>query len=124
MKYMMYAFLFVCFITNSIFADGPTIANSLEDAMMEAEMTKQKIVAVFSAGWCGPCNQLKKDLANNLSILDECIYVRIDIDARKDLKQSYGVRTIPDIRIIENGFQIKRKVGYNNIKELEKWLKN
>lgn len=124
MKYYIYSLFLFMISLSPIFADGPTIANSLEDAMMEAEMTKQKIVAVFSATWCGPCNQLKKDLANNLNILEDCIYVRIDIDQRRDLKRSYNVRTIPDIMIIENGFQTKRKTGYNNLKDFHNWLKN
>ena len=66
--------------------------------------------------------KLDKDLENNPKILDNYIYVYIDIDKQNYLKETYDVRIIPDIMVIENGFQIKRKTGYNNLEELQKWL--
>lgn len=123
MKYYLWI-ICILFLINTTLGMGPTKVVEFEDAYVESQHTKQKIIAVFGASWCGPCVQLKKDLEDHPEIIDDYIYVYIDIDKRIDLKKEYNVRIVPDFMIIESNIEIKRKIGYNSIKELETWLKN
>lgn len=122
MKKYLYTILILGWI-NSIFAAGVLKVPQLEDAYAESQNSKQKIVAVFGAEWCGFCKKLDQDLTDNPGILDDYIYVYIDIDERKDLKKEYRVKNIPDIMILENGIEIKRTVGYRGLDKFNDWLK-
>lgn len=108
--------------TASVFAAGPTKVIEFEDAYVEAQQTKQKIIVVFSADWCGACNKLKTDLNDNPSVIDNYIYVEIDIEDRIDLKKEYNVNKIPDIMILHKNIELKRRVGYKNLTEFKIWL--
>jgi thiol-disulfide isomerase/thioredoxin len=101
---------------------NPTVVKELEDAYAESQNTKQKIVAVFGAEWCGSCKKLHKDLMDNPKVIEDCIYVYIDIDTRIDLKKNYDVNKVPDIMILDKNVEVKRRVGYKNLEEFKKWL--
>ena len=113
--------VFLFLMLSSTFV-APTIVKELEDAYAESENTKQKIVAVFGADWCGACKKLHKDLMDNPKVIDNCIYVYIDIDVRKDLKKNYAVGKVPDIMVLDKNVEIKRRVGYKNLEEFKEWL--
>lgn len=86
------------------------------------EKIKKDIVLVdFYATWCGPCKMLglvleKFDDENIVPIL------KLDVDEAKDVAEKYKVFTIPTLIIFENGKEIKRKVGYQSLDELRKWV--
>lgn len=121
MKYYLWIIYFL-FLINTTLGMGPTKVKEFEDAYVESQNTKQKIIAIFGASWCAPCSQLKKDLSDYPSIIDNYIYVYIDIDKRADLKKEYDVKIVPDIMIIESNIEVKRKIGYSNLKEFQSWL--
>ena len=122
MKKYVYSIIYWVSLINIGFSAGPNRVPQLEDAYAEAQNTKQKIVAIFGADWCGFCKQLDKDILDNPTVLDNYIYVYINIDERSDLKKEYDVKNIPDIMILHNGIEKKRKVGYKGLDKLKKWL--
>jgi thiol-disulfide isomerase/thioredoxin len=114
-------FWLLFFFCGSVCA-APTIVKELEDAYAESQNTNQKIVAVFGADWCGACKKLDKDLRDNPKVIEDCIYVYIDIDVRTDLKKNYSVGKVPDIMILDKNVEVKRRVGYKNLEEFKEWL--
>jgi len=116
---MSLTILFFLLVSTTLLS-APTVVKELEDAYAESENTKQKIVAVFGADWCGACKKLHKDLMDNPKVIDNCIYVYIDI--RKDLKKNYAVGKVPDIMVLDKNVEVKRRVGYKNLEEFKKWL--
>ena len=48
--------------------------------------------------------------------------LKLDVDEAKDVAEEYKVFTIPTLIIFENGKEIKRKVGYQSLDELRKWV--
>lgn len=122
---LQYVLIFILTVTigsNCLAANPPIYVDNLNDAMLLSKEISKEIVVIFSAEWCGHCRQLKKDIENNSSILEDKIVCIIDISKEKNLSRKYKVKNIPDCRIIKNNIEIKKTIGYSGIDEFKKWL--
>lgn len=108
---------------NSLYAQGPSIVNSLEDAMALSESTKMPTLVIFGAEWCGYCTGLKNDINNGElnKELDSYIICYIDVDKNKDVKKEYKVRNLPDSRILKNKIETEKITGYEK-NRYKKWI--
>jgi thiol-disulfide isomerase/thioredoxin len=68
-----------------------------------------KQVLYFTATWCGPCQQIKPQMEQLLSIMP----IRfIDVDRDKTAVDKYGVRNVPTVIVIDQtGTVTGRLVG-------------
>jgi thioredoxin 1 len=74
-----------------------------------------KALLKFSASWCAPCKVLSKTLGG----VDIGVpVIEVDVDAHPDLAQQYSVRGIPTCVVVENGEEIKRKVGIMSLAQV------
>ena len=67
-----------------------------------------KKILYFSAAWCGPCKTLGPIME---SASGQVNYQKVDVDDNPELSTKYGVRNIPTMVLVENGVEIRRKVG-------------
>ncbi len=94
---------------------------TLTQANFEKEILNQKgrILVDFNASWCGPCQMIGitlEELSDKFSISS------VDIDENPELAEKYEVSAIPCLILFEDGKEIKRNVGIQSKKFLEKWL--
>ena len=115
---------FIITLSNTGLCDSFYIYDSLEDAVIISQNTKQPILVVFTADWCKFCNVMKKDIENNITDFDDYIICYVNSEKRSDLAKEYRVKTIPDYFVLKNNIEIKRKVGYSNYMNLTQWLNN
>lgn len=120
-KTILYATIILFSIINSV-CFSYTQVPSLEDAYAESQNTGQAIVVIFGADWCKFCKNLDRDIKDNTDILDDYIYVYVNIDDRTDLKTEYKVKTIPHCIVLENNIETKKKIGYKGITDFRNWI--
>lgn len=102
--------------TNAYVAD-------LNVALRLSQETKQNVLVVFSAEWCGYCSSLKKDLID-LKGLENKILCIIDVDDNKKLARQYKAKTLPTSVLINSDEQeLSRLSGYEKI-SYQKWLQS
>jgi thioredoxin 1 len=78
-----------------------------------------KVLIKFSASWCSPCKVLTSIIENNPPAIP---LVEIDIDEDYELAAKYKVRGVPTLIVVENGEEIKRKVGLITAVQLKQFI--
>lgn len=99
------------------------INNDYETTKAIAKETNMPILLIFSADWCGYCQQLKKDLPN-IEDMDRYIVCIMDIEANPEFKEKMGIRSLPTSIIINQNTnnEMSRKTGYK-ASEYSRWLR-
>ncbi len=90
----------------------------LEKDNFDEEIKNKKILVDFYADWCGPCRMM----GDVLEKIDGIDILKVNIDKFDDLSQKYGIMSIPNLIIFENGEPIKNQVGFINEDELKKFI--
>jgi len=128
MKYLSLVILLTCMfisaVANAQVSETSYVINDdYETARVLAKETNMPILLIFSADWCGYCQQLKKDLSN-IEDIDRYIVCIIDIEANPDFKAKMGVKSLPTSIIINqiNNNEMSRKTGYK-APEYSRWLR-
>ena len=86
------------------------------------ELTKSDFILVdFFANWCGPCKML---IPNLEELSKEYNILKVDVDKFEALAREYKIMSIPALYLFKNGKVIDKKIGYQELEELRKWLKS
>ena len=100
--------------------------DDFEQAKKMAVATNKIIVVDFWATWCGPCKKMDVDVWSNtevLKVMDDFIFVKIDIDRNRELATKYGVNSIPNIFILDSfGKKLESNNGYMSQRETLSFL--
>ena len=88
------------------------------------ELLRKGLVLVdFNATWCGPCRQLKPILEEYSKENSALKIVSIDVDEYPELSKEYGIMTIPNLKLMKDGFIIKEHIGFMTKDELDSFIK-
>ena len=83
------------------------------------ELGTNKVLVDFYADWCGPCRMM----ASVLETIKDLDVLKVDVDKVQDLAQEYGVMSIPNLTLFENGKPIKNHIGFMNEDELKEFIR-
>ncbi len=129
-KFLALAAIFAA--TTSFAADfpkgSPKFETSLKSALSEAEKTGKPVIAVFSAVWCGPCQDMKKNVYPSDAVKayhDKFVWAYLDTDEASNAKagEKYGVSGIPHIQFLDkSGKALDKQVGSSSAEDFAKTL--
>lgn len=78
----------------------------------------------FFATWCGPCKMLTPVLEEfDESHSSEIKIIKVDVDKGVELAAEYGIQAVPTLILVNEGKEIKRTMGYQNINALKDFCK-
>jgi thiol:disulfide interchange protein len=107
-------------------APPPTKLHPFEQALARAKAEGKLLFVEFSAAWCGPCQQMKRDTFANSQVQARLAgYVTLFVDSDRDpgLCQQFGVRGIPAYFLVRPDRTVARSgAGYRGPGEFLRWL--
>ncbi len=85
----------------------------------------EPIVCDFWASWCGPCMSLApilEELAEEF--VGRATFVKVNVDENGQTAAKYGVSSIPDVFVFENGVQKAHRLGYASKEVMRNFLES
>lgn len=70
---------------------------------------------MFSAAWCSPCKQAKPVFQQLKESIKEVEFQIVDIDEEHEMAQDFNITGVPTFMLIEDGEEVKRLVGAQNV---------
>ncbi len=130
----LFSFLaFSIIATTSIFAGNtpagsPAFEHKLAGALTKAKAANKPVIAIFSAVWCGPCQQMKKNVYPSAAVKpfhDKFVWAYLDADEKgnKADMNKFKVNGIPHIEFLDSaGKSIGKQVGSTSPEAFAKTL--
>ena len=73
---------------------------------------KGKVLVDFWAEWCGPCMMLGPIIEEVSEEVDDVRFCKVNCDEARDVALQFGIMTIPNLIVFENGEQVNQSIGY------------
>ena len=89
-----------------------------------ADVTKEGLTLVdFWAEWCGPCMMLGPIIEEVSEEVDDVKFCKVNCDEARDVALQFGIMTIPNLSVFENGEQVNQSIGYIEKEDVLKLIK-
>ena len=73
---------------------------------------KGKVLVDFWAEWCGPCMMLGPIIEEVSEEVDDVKFCKVNCDEARDVALQFGIMTIPNLIVFENGEQVNQSIGH------------
>lgn len=97
---------------------------SAENFDQEVLKSDKPVLVDFWAPWCGPCQMMGpviEELSNELTNIK---IGKLDVDEHPSIAQSYGIMSIPTMKVFKAGQIVKEFVGVQTKDKLKSELEN
>jgi thioredoxin 1 len=80
------------------------------------------VLVDFYADWCGPCRIIAPVLDELAEETTDAKIVKVNVDHSPQLAARYGISSIPNLKVFEDGKVVDEQVGLANEARLKKML--
>ena len=96
------------------------MVKTISEANINSVLEKNKITVIdFWAEWCGPCKVLGP-IVDEIAMNNTDILIgKVNVDDNSDLSQEYGVRGIPTLIFLKNGYVEEKIVGVASAEKIQ-----
>ncbi len=95
--------------------------------MARAKTENRRVVVDFETTWCGPCKVMDQLVYSAQPVTEQAgsfVFLKLDGDEQKELKEKYQVAAFPTLILLEpDGTVIRKSVGYQGVAEFLEFLK-
>lgn len=84
---------------------------------------KGKVLVDFWAEWCGPCMMLGPIIEEVSEEVDDVKFCKVNCDEARNVALQFGIMTIPNLIVFENGEQVNQSIGYIEKEDVLKLIK-
>ena len=84
---------------------------------------KGKVLVDFWSEWCGPCMMLGPIIEEVSEEVDDVKFCKVNCDEARDVALQFGIMTIPNLIVFENGEQVNQSIGYIEKEDVLKLIK-
>ncbi len=109
-------------------AGSPKFATSAAAVTKAAQENGKPTIMVFSASWCGPCQEMKKEVYPSAEVKPfhdqfNWAYLDIDVEANSKLFESHKLESVPHLLFLNaTGKTIDQQEGGSSPKDFAKTL--
>jgi len=94
---------------------NPINVNGNDNFKTEVMASELPVLVDFWAPWCGPCQMMApvlEELAREMEGKLKVVKLDTDLPENQQLAIEYNIRSIPNLKIFQNGKVVKDLVGY------------
>ena len=92
-------------------------------ALVTSVVGRAEMLEMYSADWCRYCQQAKKDILPEYTLIDEYKFAIINADREPGLARENNIKTMPTFILRDDaGVEIARQTGYHGLRKLKSWL--
>jgi thiol-disulfide isomerase/thioredoxin len=92
---------------------GLPFSNDLEATLQIAKASRKPVVVAFVAAWCPVCRQMRQETFADpavLALVDEFLWVMVDIDRNLSTAREYGVEGVPLVYVLAPEGQTRARI--------------
>lgn len=93
-----------------------------EENFKERVLSDKKILIDFYAVWCGPCKMMSNVLEDMKEDISDCEIYKVNVDECPNLAREYGVMSIPNLILFQNGKVVKNEMGFKTAEEIKEFI--
>lgn len=93
-----------------------------EDNFKERISSDKKVLIDFYAVWCGPCKMMASVLDSIKEEINDCEIYKVNVDDCPNLAREYGVMSIPNLILFQDGKVVKNEMGFKTAEELKEFV--
>ena len=89
----------------------------------DEKIKNNKVLIDCYAPWCGPCRALSPIIDEIAGENENVTFYKLNVDNANNVARQFGIMSIPNILVFENGELKNKSVGFKGKEQIEEMIK-